>query len=78
MVMTKPTATTVIPGIRSVRMLRFSPAGRMSSSPSPASAGPTVTKARGPMRAAMVPTRLANRNDKTGVGKVAKPATVAE
>src|ERR1700744_2132111 len=78
LVRTRPIASTVIPGSRCVTMLKPCADGRISSRPIPASSGPVVRKNRGPIRAALAPTRLASRNDMVGVGKVTKPATVAQ
>ena len=50
---TIPTASTILPGNRSVTTLNPCAEGRMSSSPNPASAGPVIRKIRGPIRAAM-------------------------
>lgn len=44
----------------------------------PASTGPAITKTRGPIRAAKPPTGLANRNETMGLGRVDRPAAVAE
>ena len=78
MARTIPTASRILPGNTSVTTWNPCVVGRTSSSPNPASAGPVVRKIRGPIRAARPPTPRANRNDRTGLGKVIKPETVAE
>ncbi len=78
MVTTRPADSKNIPGSNSVMTLNSPPDGPISKSPTPANAGPLTRKSQGPLRPSKLPTRRANRNDMIGMGKVAKPAAMAE
>ncbi|OBG87443.1 hypothetical protein A5698_26300 [Mycobacterium sp. E136] len=77
-VIVSPRPNTTSPGINWVQMSTGGWAADIHRKPAAATIGPTAMNNRGPCTPARVPNRRASRNDSTGIGRVTRPARVAD